>query len=46
MDYRAISSLATFPVLQYVYRESELKRESVPLLAYSVTGNNFIFKYA
>lgn len=37
-DYRAIGSIATFPALQYNYRNNEILRETVPLLAYSVTG--------
>ncbi|KAI7896108.1 uncharacterized protein EV154DRAFT_280633 [Mucor mucedo] len=34
----AISTIVTFPTLQYSYRNSEILRESVPLLAYSAIG--------
>lgn len=34
-----MASMISFPVLQYSFRKSELLRETVPLLAYSVEGN-------
>ncbi|GAA5799487.1 hypothetical protein HPULCUR_004903 [Helicostylum pulchrum] len=33
-----MASMISFPVLQYSFRKSELLRETVPLLAYSVEG--------
>lgn len=38
INNRAATSIAIFPTLQYIYRNNELLREAVPLLAYSITG--------
>jgi predicted DNA-binding protein YlxM (UPF0122 family) len=36
--YRALGSVAVFPILQWYYRNDESLRETAPQLAYSIEG--------